>query len=937
MKNELFPFQKGAVWDLRKKAAWALDAYRRTGTPQILSLQAPTGSGKTIMMASLIESVLCGSSEVPPDEPTGFAEQPEAIFVWLSDSPELNEQSKEKIDLMADRIRYGQTTTIEESSFDQETLDEGRIYFLNTQKLSRTGNLGRRSDRRRWTIWEAFENTAKNKADRLYFVIDEAHRGMQGTEAGRATSIMQRFLKGIHEGGIEMRAMPLVIGMSATAERFNRLAEGLSSTISKTIVTADQVRASGLLKDRIVIGYPEDASRQDDMGILATATKEWMDKCAHWERYCRDQHYRYVDPVFVVQVKAGSGGAVSDTNLEDVVAKIEETAGVRFKEHEVVHTFGGRSALELNGLVVHPVEPSRITEDRRIKVVLFKENLSTGWDCPRAETMMSFRAATDATYIAQLLGRMVRTPLQNRVHVDETLNEVRLYLPYFNADTVQGVIDELKSSECGDIPTLPEGEPIGAVVASPWSIYPRRCTVYEPGQQMFVFEPGATYDATWTAARSGQGETAGEGIVPGPQQQPDPLVPAPTPRPAARPAPYAPVPEQPLLPLEIDRAAIIKAINDLGLLTYVVRGAQINDYLKSLLDLAGLLTRSGIAPNAAGEVERDVLGRIRAHAERLRRDGRYDALAADVSQFRLFVRAYDIFGNQLSGIPSQTQMAFASESDLDRQLRAADAKLCGYGFSNKYGQLYASEEDPSDYKMDVILFAADENNLAEIHEYAKDKFHKLNDENRRYITTRDESCKTEYENIIANGDAVSKHNFRVGETVANADDADGKTYMDHLYVKEDGSAKIRLDTWEDGVIEEEREQRDFVCWLRNRQRAHGALCIPYEMDGTTKPMFPDFLIVRRDPRAESGYVFDILEPHGDHFADNLPKAKGLAKYAQAETRCGRIQMIRKCRLPSGQSRFKRLDFNKGAIRDKVLRAATPEELNNIFDAEGTFL
>lgn len=97
--------------------------------------------------------------------------------------------------------------------------------------------------------------------------------------------------------------------------------------------------------------------------------------------------------------------------------------------------------------------------------------------------------------------------------------------------------------------------------------------------------------------------------------------------------------------------------------------------------------------------------------------------------------------------------------------------------------------------------------------------------------------------------------------------------------------------------------------------------------------------VNRSPSEciESGCVFDILEPHGDHFADNLPKAKGLAKYAQAETRCGRIQMIRKCRLPSGQSRFKRLDFNKGAIRDKVLRAATPEELNNIFEAEGTFL
>ena len=116
MKRELFPFQKMAVWDMRKKAAEALGAYNRTGTPQILSLQAPTGSGKTIMMASLIEDILFGSSEVPPGE-VGFVEQPEAIFVWLSDSPELNLQSKDKIDLGADRLSFGTTALIEESSF----------------------------------------------------------------------------------------------------------------------------------------------------------------------------------------------------------------------------------------------------------------------------------------------------------------------------------------------------------------------------------------------------------------------------------------------------------------------------------------------------------------------------------------------------------------------------------------------------------------------------------------------------------------------------------------------------------------------------------------------------------------------------------------------------------------------------------------------------
>jgi NAD-dependent deacetylase len=71
------------------------------------------------------------------------------------------------------------------------------------------------------------------------------------------------------------------------------------------------------------------------------------------------------------------------------------------------------------------------------KVVFFKETLSTGWDCPRAETMMSFRRAVDYTYIAQLLGRMIRTPLQQRVMVDETLNEVHLYLPCLHLQPYQ--------------------------------------------------------------------------------------------------------------------------------------------------------------------------------------------------------------------------------------------------------------------------------------------------------------------------------------------------------------------------------------------------------------------------------------------------------------------------------------------------------------------
>ena len=178
MKDELITFQKRAVDKLRDQCAAAHNEYRLTHDNQVVSFTAPTGAGKTIIMSALIEDIYFGTDK--------YTEQPEAIFVWLSDSPELNLQSKEKIDNRADKIRLDQCVVIEDDSFDRETLEEGHIYFLNTQKLSKTSNLTQHSDSRQFTIYETLSNTIAEKSDHLYFIIDEAHRGMRGQEAGKA-------------------------------------------------------------------------------------------------------------------------------------------------------------------------------------------------------------------------------------------------------------------------------------------------------------------------------------------------------------------------------------------------------------------------------------------------------------------------------------------------------------------------------------------------------------------------------------------------------------------------------------------------------------------------------------------------------------------------------------------------------------------------------
>lgn len=942
MKVELFPFQKKTVYELRTRTAAALGMYQNTHIPQVISLQAPTGAGKTIIMAALIEDIYFGTEN--------YADQPEAIFVWLSDSPALNEQSKQKIDLKADRIKFGQCVVIADDSFDMEELQDGHIYFLNTQKLGKAGNLGKHSDNRQYTIWETLENTAKKKADRLYFIIDEAHRGMQGTAAGTATSIMQRFIKG--SVSHKLSPIPVVIGMSATSARFNQLVGDTNSTLQKVIITPNDVRASGLLKDRILITYPDDPAKNNDMAVLQAATDEWKSKCDHWYQYCCKQHYAHVNPVFVIQVQAGSGKLISNTNLNDVIAKIEERIGANFRENEVVHTFGAATTLSVNGLNIPHVEPSEITDDRRIKVVLFKENLSTGWDCPRAETMMSFRHAEDATYIAQLLGRMVRTPLQSHILVDDYLNDVRLYLPYFNAHTVEDVVKELQNSEGEDIPTVVDSESLEDVVYVPWTIHTiqhRKGDTSTPGQiELEEFMSDNSVSGHSEIEHDSQQKNLLEdtnSLEQGTKN--DNLFPLQQPCPQSEPLPVISVPvntntgaegqivegEQLSFLPEIDREGITKFINDQGFLTYVVKTVKIHSYLKSLLDLAGLLTYNMIYQGAKDEVEKDILDMMREYIDGLHQSGQYESLSARVIEFKLLVDVFDVFGQSIRNY-GQMNFTAISDSDIDRQLRAADARIGNYGFCNLYGQRYLDIMDVNAYKIDCILFAADDNCITNLNRYAEKKFHELNDKYRRYVVGKSEKCRKQYDDIVANSDIVSKHNFTLPETVSVKIEPTGKKYNNHLFAYADGMAQIKLNGWESGLIDEESRRSDFVCWLRNPPREKWSMCMPYEMKGETKAAYPDFIIVRKD--SVLGYVIDILEPHNPDFKDNLGKAKALAKYAEEEPKIGRVQLIRREKDASGKDKFKRLDMSHGTVRQKVLKAINTDEIDHIFEMDGFF-
>lgn len=451
MITGLKTFQKRVRIELLSECDSAQREARRR--QQIVTLTAPTGAGKTLMITQLIEDIRRGYGD--------YASQEDAIFLWLSDFPKLNEQSMQKIAYETRNwLPYGNLVMINEKAFDQRVLDDRNIYFINTDKLGANSNLvNKKGDRRHYTIWETLANTIREKGNRLFLIIDEAHRGTTpGRKWDEANSIMQKFIKGSEADGLP--CFPLIIGISATMQRFNKLIEGWGKAIKREVpVEAKEVKDSGLLKENILIGFPPKNQQDREMSMLREATLEWLDKCKSWHDYCKREEKEQVCPAFIIQVENGNDRIPTTTDLDACLKIIEEALGRRLEAGEVAHCFGDHSAeIPANGLKIPYIDPTDIEDDKQKNIIFFKEALTTGWDCPRAETMMSFRTAKDATYIEQLIGRMVRTPLHEHVS-DATLNEVRLFLPRYDKDTVLDFVKKLNENMASNVSARENGKP----------------------------------------------------------------------------------------------------------------------------------------------------------------------------------------------------------------------------------------------------------------------------------------------------------------------------------------------------------------------------------------------------------------------------------------------------------------------------------------------
>lgn len=854
MRYTLKDYQDGAARQMLSNFAKAREDFHRRGDNIAFSLSATTGAGKTVIAAAVIEALFFGGEEFD------FAPDPTAVILWFTDDPALNEQTRFKLLDAGDQLKHSQLKVIE-TDFNQRKLEPGNVYFLNAQKLSKNSMLVRGDigggqepltgykpmpDDRAYTMWDTIAETINDERLTLYLILDEAHRGMKqptGNERAERSTIVKRLING--GGGVP--PVPVVWGISATIERFTSAMQGAQGRTSYPAyeVSAELIQGSGLLKDDIVLDFPTESGDFDTV-LLKRGIRKAKESTESWTEYLAAQNEPLdrVVPLVVVQLPNKPSDELLTAAIDTVFGTWPE-----LQRDAIAHVFGDHKLLTVGDLEIPHISPERVQEASHIRVLLAKDAVSTGWDCPRAEVLVSFRPAKDQTHITQLLGRMVRTPLARRVEGNDPLNAVECVLPRFDQATATAVAEVLVGRR-GDEESGGSGGGTG------------RRVLLEPKE--FTANPTLP-EAVWCAF--------------------DSLVSDSLPRTGARPT-------------------------------------------RRLLAFAQELSRDGLEKDARKKTIAELMAVLDGFV------ARYANEIEQISDGILAVEGETIVAKVDGGEGATTQfLEIADERVVESEYRVAKQAFTP-DLARDFAERIAEPDGDDDGLFDAHLRVAALAKVEGIRDALDDEADKIFDKwlvkHRVEIKGLPDARRTRYAEVTAMSSGpesieIRRPKFRMEGTKLE-DGTNALTRPLHLLADETGEFPIGgLNEWETMVLDAELARPDALAWYRNPSRgSEDALTIAYQDEqGVWHRLCPDFIFFHGD---EKEVNVSIVDPHGFHFADALPKLRGLASYAASESGevFHRIEAI--ARIGEGEGRLRVLDLTNPDTRDEIENGGSAEAL-----------
>lgn len=348
------------------------------GSKKEVLVQAPTGSGKTIILLDYIQEYI--------------EENKNTIFVWLTPGKgDLEEQSRKKMIKYLPSMNSKNIADILLSGFES-----GDTAFINWETITKKGNTALKEAERK-NLFERIDE-AYNRGYNFIVIVDEEH--------------LNKTVKA--EAIIDYLKPNYIIRVSATTKK-NKEAEFIQ-------IDELDVINEGLITRALYIN--------ENVGNnikLENEHEYLLDLALEKQKAIRKEYKNNsisVNPLIIIQVPSKSD------ELIEQIETLLDNKGYSYKNKAVAIWLADRKE-NIENISENDAEPI---------ILIMKQAISTGWDCPRAKILVKLRDNMSEDFETQTIGRIRRMPQAH--HYDNVLLD-NCYLYTFDEKYEETIKQEL--------------------------------------------------------------------------------------------------------------------------------------------------------------------------------------------------------------------------------------------------------------------------------------------------------------------------------------------------------------------------------------------------------------------------------------------------------------------------------------------------------------
>lgn len=383
-------YQKKYINKLANTAKELLnDEYRDSAT---IVFKAPTGSGKTYMVSQALTQIVKDNLNM------------EFSFIWISVN-NLHEQSLNSLSRYFEDERL--LDCITNTDLNDNAIEQNQIMFINWESINKENSLFRVDNEQNWNLKTVIENT-KDNGKTIVLLIDESHRNASTDKSKELIDIINP---------------QLIIEITATPKN-------TSGTLID--IPLKEVIEEGMIKREVHINDEKSSVVKSNEDMLRLALRKRTQLQTAYRSLGKD-----INPLLLIQIP--------NKRINDIINPEDEIIGYLSDQGLTIQN--GKVAIWLS-------EDRRNKEDIElnnspVEVLIFKEAIALGWDCPRASVLFLQREWNNERYEfnIQTLGCIMRMPEQMHYVDNPELNYGYVYTASENFTIVEDLARDYVSQQ----------------------------------------------------------------------------------------------------------------------------------------------------------------------------------------------------------------------------------------------------------------------------------------------------------------------------------------------------------------------------------------------------------------------------------------------------------------------------------------------------------